>query len=1173
MATNARGTHVSPGIYTREVEVPRNVENIGSTTLGVVGETLKGPAFEPIKITNWEQFKSIFGDVSADKFVDTQYPKYELPYIAKEWLSESESLEVVRVLGLCGYNAGPAWLITAAGKECDTVIAVIRSRGMFKKYFQYNNATSTGSCDCQYQVYDRLIYTVGSKTNTDDCKSPVRFDMDALCLTDYQDLNSYGNECEGYKITAQDSLGFNINSSNYGKFCISGHTNDGTEFRYNVSLNPGAQDYILSVLGTDPLVGDAPIFVESLYDTALIEGIDNGTFTQIVRDLVKVDVYQPYDFGDLKDINGAIEESEGGLNKRMAGNRLIADKKSYDAGLYVHPFDYRTNKPMKAEENEDRTNLLVNVIYFDSESEENPKEAVLTFNYDGTFVSSDTDIDKVFEYITEEDLLVDTRTLTLMHKAIPGQIHTVKQYTNNGTRNYVYSYYPKSNILAFSEKDDDGKYKNNLVPIIDQMNEVTSFAEESGITVYNISHGYGGEYVVGYDPSSEEVDANDNLILTMCVKNKADGNFYRMKDGYFKQVRKDLNDYRSQFSHAITPWIVSNVKGSTNIELSRMFRFHTITDGNCANEQVKVSIANIRPEDGTFDVYVRNIYDSDGAASILEKFSQCNMIPGSANYIAYKIGSFDGMYESKSKYITVEVKESDINQMSVPCGFVGYPTNVYSGLPMIGVDGNEVSSPDVSYNIWYDSTMKARRQYFGLSDLQGIDVDFFTYKGRSAYVEDDTTYLGKGFHLDCRVGDNTDIDMGDSEDLPEIFVDGKKGYMFTSVDESNRTTELPDMPIISTEQDMETNIYSDINLRKFTVYFYGGFDGWNPYRGKRTTADEFTRENYKGVISTSNGEGVNFGIIKDNTELGLTGNSINSDYYAFLAGYRKFSNPSANDIDLFATPGIDYVYDTKLVEEVIEMLEEERHDALSVFTTPDKPQGASDAEEDMFDPSEVVSNLEDTNIDTTYGCTYYPWVKYHDTVNNKYIMLPPTKDVLRSMAFTDNVAYPWVAPAGMKRGDVNCVKAHKNLRNDEEDTLYANKINPIKSFTTDGVKIWGQKVMSENYEDDSRPLSRIHVRRMMLALRKQIMRSCFGLLFDPNDDVAVSEFRKIVNGILENVRINRGISDYNLEIDTSSEARARREMPAKVFIKPLNMLEYIPIDFILTPEGVSFEDI
>ena len=91
---SARQTHVSPGIYTKETDLTYASKSLGITTLGVVGETLKGPAFQPIAIEDWRQFQSYFGGTSTEKYKGSQYPKYELPYIAKTYLEESKQLQV-----------------------------------------------------------------------------------------------------------------------------------------------------------------------------------------------------------------------------------------------------------------------------------------------------------------------------------------------------------------------------------------------------------------------------------------------------------------------------------------------------------------------------------------------------------------------------------------------------------------------------------------------------------------------------------------------------------------------------------------------------------------------------------------------------------------------------------------------------------------------------------------------------------------------------------------------------------------------------------------------------------------------------------------------------------------------------------------------------------------------
>jgi len=52
---------VSPGVYTREQDFSVFASQIGITRLGLVGETTKGPAFEPIKIGSTDEYVARFG--------------------------------------------------------------------------------------------------------------------------------------------------------------------------------------------------------------------------------------------------------------------------------------------------------------------------------------------------------------------------------------------------------------------------------------------------------------------------------------------------------------------------------------------------------------------------------------------------------------------------------------------------------------------------------------------------------------------------------------------------------------------------------------------------------------------------------------------------------------------------------------------------------------------------------------------------------------------------------------------------------------------------------------------------------------------------------------------------------------------------------------------------------
>ena len=1102
MADNARGIHVSPGIYTREIDINYAVRSLGITTLGVVGETLKGPAFQPMDIANWREFQEVFGGTSTEKFKGSQYPKYELPYIAKSYLSESEQLKVVRVLGLSGYNAGPAWLVTASKEYKDesgntqtsgtTAVAVIRSRGTYNPY----ETGSTTDCICEESKYDVLKYFVGEKPHGDDgtCNKDG-YNMNALQIQPYVPMDSSGNECEGYGMTG-GTTDWYISQNNHGRFKLVGvkgvysqeevqkiiasgsgaagapYTRDEAVkmgyFEYPVTLNPYDKEYILNVLGSKPYDGDAPIFVESLYDVALDQAIVEDRVNIIDNKLVEFDVKYTADYCHHEQVGGLLRMAEKALRRKHVGMRFLADAESVELGIKAVPYDYEKNKP------------------------------------------------------------VDTNSNTLgATEVIVGQIYTVRQYTKaDGKRDYHYGYYTQG----------------------------FSGAVESGVDMTNI---YGNLQNGGTENNTEN---SSKLVL-----NAYDGLYYRMNEANndVAYVEIDMNDYKSAYRYASTPWIVSNLKGDFNhVEVNKLFRFHTITDGNNANYEVKVSIENIRPDDGLFDVVVRRVDDADEQIVPLERFGRCSMIPGDSNYIAFKIGSFDGVYESKSKYITVEVNESTAAKMSVPAGFLGYPIPQYNGLPIDG-ERNSVAFPTLKYNRFFDPDIKNRKQYFGLSSWVGVDIDNFTFKGNKAYI-DNPQFMTNGFHLDSRLDSQTG-----GAYISAYTVDGESGYKFDAVSTNSRTATLTEPPIIGTEDDMYGSIYEYVNLRKFTVFFYGGFDGWDDYRDQRTNTDGYKMSQYRGFINQGSGEGYAFNRIKNPDLLQLNQNGITSDWYAYLSGIRQFSNPEATDINVFATPGIDYVNNKLLVEEAIEMIEEERADSIYVVTTPDKPSGAGDYVDEMFTPDEAVGNLEDSEIDSNYTCTYYPWVKYLDQDNNQYIYLPATKDAVRNFAQTDNTAYPWFAPAGVNRGQVDCVRAHFITKLGDEDVLYEGRINPIKTFAQDGPKIWGQK----NLQINESQLNRIAVRRLLLRMRKLIAISCIGLIFEPNDPTVKQSFISTVTPILDSIRSNRGISDYRIEVNDTVESRERRELPCKIYIKPYNALEYITIDFIITPEGVSFDDI
>lgn len=1117
---NARRTHVSPGIYTKEVDLTYAAKSLGITTLGVVGETVKGPAFQPILVDSWRTYQNYFGGTSTEKFRGSQYPKYELPYIAKSYLEESQQLQVCRVLGLSGVNAGTAWLLTAAGDENSVytdekplVIGVLRSRGEHRKAaFVKPMDEDKGICEDVYE-YDKIVY----------------FAKDVK-ITQSADL-VLGNSCDpGFDQTKKE---FTMDVLNYGTFTLIVTTNEDEEKKYSVTLNPSDKNYILNVLGTDPSKGDTEIYVEELYDVAIQQLIERGDIDHIaVAKEVAIINNKEYTVVDGKvTIDGTVYS--------IVDGKVTIDEVQYPSENYYRLVSYRDIKIVPS--HKPVYDLLVE------------DESMLTRRYVGRryLYSSEFSVNENSGKALKVHVSSDKGKSWTAVEGIVGHIYTVVPFTKaDGSREYYYGEY-------VSDKITEGEDTTFTYVISDDENKVfypsveKNFETEWLKTEHKLTEG-----TQVFEDAVEVLSDNLTYIATVDESKTV-----------VKPVTLDFNNYKEAYRYASTPWIVSEMKGSAeNVELTKLFRFHTISDGSASNTEVKVSLANIDPENGTFDVLVRSFYDTDSAPVILERYTQCNLIPGSSNYIAYKIGSTNEDYETRSNYITVEVNETDKTKVSVPAGFLGYPVRCFDGA-MVNIGDDEqpkVQSPYFQYNTNVDEEIRINKQYFGISDLTGIDEDILRYKGVEAYNE-----LPEGlspcFHLDSRILEECEK----TEKLQQtVTVDGIVYDNWVTVSKSN-VTDYGIEPRLGNEDTMFGTIYEDKRYRKFTVAFYGGWDGWDYFRDQRSNDDSFTYNKYRGSLNRISGEGISFSVIRDPEAYGFDNKAITSDYYAYLYGIRQFANPKSIDINVFATPGIDYVNNKSLVEEAIEMIETERADSVYVITTPDKPSGAGDGVAEMYTPYDAVANLEDSEIDSNYACTYYPWVKYFDQDNSQYIYLPVTKDIVRNFAMTDNTTYPWFAAAGWNRGSIYGVKSKRNLKLAEQDALYDGRINFINSFPDEGMKLWGDK----NLQERESQMNRISKRRLLVHIRKLLAVACVGLLFDPNDNSTVKTFKSAVEPILQDIVKKRGLTDFRIEVDDSQEARDRLELPAKIYLKLLPSLEYITIDFTISPSGVSFDNI
>jgi phage tail sheath protein FI len=239
-------------------------------------------------------------------------------------------------------------------------------------------------------------------------------------------------------------------------------------------------------------------------------------------------------------------------------------------------------------------------------------------------------------------------------------------------------------------------------------------------------------------------------------------------------------------------------------------------------------------------------------------------------------------------------------------------------------------------------------------------------------------------------------------------------------------------------------------------------------------------------------------------------------------------------------------------------MENDRADSLYVIASPN-----------MSTADEVIDALDGVELDTNYSATYWPWIQVRDQDNATQLYIPPTGEVVRNIALTDNVSFPWFAVAGYSRGLVKAIKAVKKLTLDERDDLYKARINPIATFSDTGTIIWGNKTLQVRES----ALDRINVRRLLLRARKLISAVAVRLLFEQNDEQVRNEFLRLVNPILEAIKRERGLYEFRVTVSNDPEDIDANTLRGKIYVKPTRSLEFIDVEFIITPTGASFDNI
>ena len=249
-------------------------------------------------------------------------------------------------------------------------------------------------------------------------------------------------------------------------------------------------------------------------------------------------------------------------------------------------------------------------------------------------------------------------------------------------------------------------------------------------------------------------------------------------------------------------------------------------------------------------------------------------------------------------------------------------------------------------------------------------------------------------------------------------------------------------------------------------------------------------------------------------------------------------------------------------------LNDERSD--TAFIISDTPLRLSPKDIINWATNSLTSPVDEPlNFGSQYAGVWYPSCQTTD-LSGAYVVQPPSHMMIRTILRSDSVSYPWMAPAGTRRGVVdNAIQigyidaqtgefislgVNRGIR----DTLYENSVNPLTFIPGVGITAYGQKTITSI----ASALDRINVARLIVFIRTRLEFIGKQYLFEPNDQITRNEFSNAVNSLCVDLVAKRALYDYLIVCDLTNNTPARidrNELWLDLAIEPVKAVEFIYI--------------
>jgi hypothetical protein len=447
------------------------------------------------------------------------------------------------------------------------------------------------------------------------------------------------------------------------------------------------------------------------------------------------------------------------------------------------------------------------------------------------------------------------------------------------------------------------------------------------------------------------------------------------------------------------------------------------------------------------------------------------------------------------------------------------------------------------------------------------------------------------------------IDTSDLEAYPALYrweqVDGleqwvavdttdqvtQNGILFADARWSTTGATNPVTDDIPTIESLLTSNHLDLDAPDPALYPQGMLlfnTRRSGYNVKKFTTNYFTTANYPDAGAYNPAAPTNNANLPlySFTWVTTSGNKANGSMYAGRQAQRALviramragidtsltAREEQNQFNLIAAPGYPELA-TNLVA-----LSNERSNTL--FVVGDTPMrlaaNGTDLATYATDNGGLGLPTEDgLTIGSAYAAVFYPSCQTNDLSGNT-VVAPPSHMMVRTILRSDAVSYPWLAPAGTRRGVVDNALAigyidaatgefqQTAIGQGLRDVLYENNINPITFIPGVGITNFGNKTR----QGATTALDRINVARLIVFLRGRLEEIGKLYLFEPNDQITRNEILNTTNSLMIDLIAKRAIYDYLVVCDDSNNTPARidrNELYLDVAIEPVKAVEFIYI--------------